>query len=169
MTTFDQQLQKANRLAGISQKIGFTLWQLQELEGIAAQCFVLLAQAEKGMGVAAGNALVDTAQRKTFGSTVHKFQKAGLLNAEVERRFDSLLAERNWLVHNSRATSRNAVHKDEAAKKLGHRLDDIASEALALMKELGAIAERFVCQHGISAQDIDLMSRQLLEQWHDSE
>ena len=42
------QIQKAERLAAITQKVGFTLWQLQELEGATAVYFVLVAQARRG-------------------------------------------------------------------------------------------------------------------------
>jgi hypothetical protein len=41
METLNQQLQKADRLAAITQRIGFALWQIQGLEGVAAQYFVL--------------------------------------------------------------------------------------------------------------------------------
>lgn len=37
MEGFGLQLQMAERLSAITQQIGFTLWQLQELEGVCAQ------------------------------------------------------------------------------------------------------------------------------------
>src|SRR5271157_4741445 len=119
-------IQKADRLAEITQKVGFALWQLQELEGATALYFVLVAQARKGMGLTDGNALVKTAQSKTFGKTISELGKAGLLKPEIQQRFASLLKERNWLVHNSRASSRSAVHSDVAMWKLCVRLDSIA-------------------------------------------
>lgn len=76
MEFFDQQIQKINRLDAIIKKIGFALWQIQELEGVAAQYFVLLAQAKKGMGLAEGNALVEKAQSKTLGATIKKNYKS---------------------------------------------------------------------------------------------
>ena len=107
MTPHTHQHQIANRLSAVTQTVGFALWQLQELEGASAQYFVLLAQAEKGMGLVAGAALIEKAQSKTFGATIHQIAKAGLLSPELETRFTNLLAERNWLVHSSRATSRS--------------------------------------------------------------
>lgn len=67
MESFDQKIQKADRLDEISKRVGFALWQLQELEGVAVQYFVLLVQAKKGMGLAEGTALVEKAQSNTFG------------------------------------------------------------------------------------------------------
>lgn len=166
MKSVEHQLQEAERLAAITQQIGFTLWQLQELEGVSAQYFVLLAQAHEGMGLNSGNVLVEKAQAKTFGSTVHQLVKAGLLSSELEARFTSLLRERNWLVHKSRASSRSAVHNDGAMQQLLVRLDVIAEESLSLLKAIGALIEGFVKQHGVSAQYIDESAQRILEQWH---
>ena len=47
-------MQEAERLKIITQRIGFALWQIQELEGVSAQYFVIVTQAKKGMGEAAG-------------------------------------------------------------------------------------------------------------------
>lgn len=64
MNTLTLQFAEADRLATVTQIVGFALWQLQESEGVAAGSFVLLAQAKKGMGLAEGNALVERAQGK---------------------------------------------------------------------------------------------------------
>jgi hypothetical protein len=76
------------------------------------------------------------------------------------------LAERNWLVHNSRASSRNAIDSDESAEKLVLRINAISDESLALLKEFCNIHERFVRQLGVSTRDIDEMALQILKQWH---
>ncbi len=165
----EQWLQRADRLADITQRVGFALWQLQELEGCAAQCFVLLAQAKQGMGVVAGEALVEKAQGKTFGATINQMAKASLLQPELAQRFSSLLAERNWLVHKSRADSRHVIHDHAATQALRGRLDAIADESLVLLKAIAKLAEDFVRRHGVSAEYIDRTAQQLLQQWQTSE
>lgn len=166
MTTLAQQLEKADRLATVTQSIGFTLWQLQELEGATAEYFVLLAQANKGMGLAEGNALVEDALGKTFGVTLHQIAKAGLVSSEIEERFTKLLSERNWLVHRSRADSRNVIHNDNAMVALVARLEAMSSEALVLLQYIDAETTAFVQRHGVSMQYVEQVSKQLLEQWH---
>jgi uncharacterized protein YutE (UPF0331/DUF86 family) len=169
MNLLEQQLQKATRLNEITQKVGFALWQLQELELVAAQYFVLIAQAEKGMGFAAGNALVEKAQNKTFGSTVYRLTQSGLVSSELGLRLNSLLSERNWLVHKSRASSRNAIHCDIATEKLILRLTNIAEDALDILKAIGFLAEDYVKKHGISEDDINEAAKRLLAEWHASD
>lgn len=169
MDTFDQRLERADRLPEITQLVGFALWQLQELEGIAAQYFVLAAQAVNGMGLTAGNTLVEKAQNKAFGVTVRQLTKAGLVSSELELRFNNLLSERNWPVHKSRVSSRNAVHSDTATEKLVLRLNAIAEESLALLREIGVLTERYVTERGVSEQYINETANRLLEEWHASD
>lgn len=169
MSPIMHQLQLANRLSAITQKVGFALWQLQELEGVSAQYFVLLVQAEKGMGLVAANALIEKAKHKTFGATIHQMTKAGLLSSELDTRFTYLLTERNWLVHKSRASSRSAIYSDTSMNKLISRLDAMADESLALIKEVAVLVDRFVKTHGITEQQINEKTNQLLEEWHTSD
>lgn len=158
--------QQADRLNTITQRIGFALWQLQELEGASAQYLVLITKAEKGMGIKAGNALVDKAQSKPFGTTVTTFQKQNLLPPQLEKRFSKLLAERNWLVHNSRASSRDAVHSDTAMSKLLSRISRIEDEALALLREVGELTVEFALANGVSEKEVEKNAQKLLSIWH---
>jgi hypothetical protein len=164
-----QRMQMADRLHLVTQQIGFALWQLQELEGVSAQYFVLLAKATKGMGEAAGNALLDKAQKNTFGTTIRHITEHGLLSKYLELRFRHLLSERNWLVHRSRADSRDAIHNDASMQKLLLRIDSMATETLALLKEIGSLSSNFVKKHGVTEEYINKKADELLKQWHSSE
>jgi hypothetical protein len=165
MELLSSRLERADRLAEITSRVGYALWQLQILEGALAQYFVLVAQATRGMGEEAGNALFEKASSATFGSTITKLRKADKLSSALEGRFQMLLAERNWLVHRSRATSGHAVNNDGAFHELLERLDRIADEALLLLREVGQLAETFVMSSGVSKATIDRLTDELLEKW----
>ena len=169
MEELRQQIEKADRLAAITQRIGFALWQIQELEGVTAQYFVLVVQAKKGMGLAPGNALDEKAKKKTFGATIHQVSKAGLFSSELESRFTNLLSERNWLVHRSRADSRSAIHSALEMQRLVVRIDKMAEEALSLLRKIGTLSEAHVKKHGVTEEYIDEKAKELLEQWHASD
>jgi len=169
MEELRQQKEKADRLAAITQRIGFALWQIQELEGVTAQYFVLVVQAKKGMGLATGNALDEKAKKKTFGATIHQVSKAGLLSSELESRFTKLLSERNWLVHRSRADSRSAIHSALKMQRLVVRIDKMEEESLSLLREIGTLSEAHVKKHGVTEEYIDKKTKELLEQWHASD
>lgn len=156
MSTLKDDIAKADRLNAIAERIGFALWQLQVLEGAAAQYYVLIAKASQGMGLEAGQELLDEALSKTFGKTVTRLLKSGQVPGEPMARFRALLDERNWLVHNSRFTSRSAVHDEALRVQLILRIDAIADEALSLLKEVSKLAETFVLSKGFRPQDIEL-------------
>src|SRR5690606_19152710 len=103
MTDFDSShTSDSDRLFIISQRVGFALWQLQELEDVLAQFLVLRTKAKRGMGSDAGNKLTEKARSKPFGISLREVADAGLFDSPLQAEFDTLLAERNWLVHRSR-------------------------------------------------------------------
>jgi hypothetical protein len=158
----------SSRLSTITEAVGFALWQLQELESTSAHYFVLLVEAQKGMGLAAGNLLLEKAQRNTFGKTIKRLSAAGLLHEELEARFVNILAERNWLVHKSRAFSRVAIYDEAAMEKLLFRLGAIASEALDLLKLLAGLIDQYVKYLGVTEQQLEQETGEVLEQWYSS-
>lgn len=166
MNTLNNQLLKADRLAAIAKRVGFALWQLQDLEKTTAQYYVLVVHTKPGMGIAAGQELLDKAQNKTFGSTITQLVKAQKLPEALESKFKLLLSERNWLVHDSRSGSRDAVHNDQACSRLVERLDAIAEEARILLKEVGIEVEAFVKNNGVSTEKIDQLAEKILKEWH---
>lgn len=169
MKKLEKQLEIAERLAMVTQQVGFTLWQLQELEGVSAQYFVLLAQATRGMGLEAGNALEAKAKKRTFGATFQEMKKANLLPNELKKRFENLLSERNWLVHSSRADSRSVIHNDSSMQHLMARLDKMAEESLSLLKAIGTLSEAYVTKLGVTKEYIDRKSQELLKEWQESD
>ena len=169
MSEPEVQLEKVNRLSAISQQVGFALWQLQELEGVCATYYVLVEEAKLGMGEVAGKAMEEKAKKKTFGRTIHKLVKAGLLDTEIEARFKNLLSERNWLVHSSRASGRSAIHSDAHMTDLLNRLNKITEESLDLLKNVGKRAEDYVKKYGVSEEYIERKSKEILEQWHSTD
>lgn len=155
----------AKRLDIITQAVGFTLWQLQALEGATASLFVLLTQISKGMPISECAILLDKAQAKTFGTTIHHMAQSGALSSNLVSKFRKVLAERNWLVHGSRATSRNAIYHASAMDKLLSRLEAIQAESDYLMNELVNITVKFAAKHGVSQEDLLKNANSILEQW----
>jgi hypothetical protein len=161
--------QQAERLFLITQRVGFALWQLQELEGVAAHYVVLVTQARKGMGSEAGMALLGPVLRLPFGGILNMITNAGLLDADLQTRFKKILGERNWLVHKSCSTSRDARFSDPGTDKVVERVDALAEEARSLLQVLGLQIEGYVREQGVSMKDVDERASALLEQWHASD
>ena len=109
---------------------------------------------------------MQSALSKTFGSTIRELTKAGKLPPELEVKVKELLAERNWLVHESRASSRSAVRNDESCLSVVNRIDAIGDMALVLMRQFEALVGTVVKSYGISTDDIDARAAELLQKWH---
>lgn len=157
--------ERSERLGDICQAIGFTLLQLQTLEGSTAQFFVLVEQAVPQMGEEQGNVLVVEAQKKTFGGSITRLAKANHLPEDLLERFQALLKERNWLVHSSASDSKKAMANDATHIGFHRRLEAIQDEAARLLKEVLALSEKFVFGHGISMEDIETKLAETLRQW----
>lgn len=162
--THPDELAMAERLDTIAKRIGFTLWQLQKLEGGAAKYYVLIAKASPGMGIDSGQELVDGVLSKPFGITVKGLEKSGKVPSELMARFQKLLEERNWLVHKSRGTSSSAVHDEAAFVQLIQRVDAIENEVLALLKEIPKQMGAFLLSQGFSPEVISSAEQQARNQ-----
>ena len=168
MTDFDSShTSDSDRLFIISQRVGFALWQLQELEDVLAQFLVLRTKAKRGMGSDAGNKLTEKARSKPFGISLREVADAGLFDSPLQAEFDTLLAERNWLVHRSRRDSRAAVRNDSAARSLIEKVDAIADNSLSLLCQVGSLTESYVAEHGIIKEYIDEQAANILTKRHD--
>lgn len=166
MESFESQLQRTERLVAITQRVGFCLWQLQELEGVAVYFYVLLGLAKPKMGIDKVSPILKTEKARTFGGTIKQLQKAGLLAPELNARFEELLRERNWLVHRSRASSRSAVHHDTHMNILVARLDKIANEAMNLLRQLRILTESASETYDVSIEEVAARTEEILRQWH---
>lgn len=157
--------QKAERLQAITQSLGLALWQLQTLETVTAEYYVLVALATQGMGLEAGKKVTDEVKRSTFGKTINALSKAGKMPSELKQRYSVLLTERNWLVHSSRSTSQHAVYQDEACQKLLMRLNNLVEETNILLRAVAHECEKFTSQRGVSKQEVDRLAQELLNTW----
>ena len=154
------------RLELITGKVGHTLWQLQTLEGVLATFFVLVVQAEQGMGSADAETKLNSALGGTFGSTIRKLIEAQKMPEAFKSRFGHLRDERNWLVHHSRSDSYVAVGSDRGCSDLIDRLDAIANEATLLLNAVSNEAETFVQRHCVSTEGIDELVKKTLDNWY---
>ena len=167
LSDLEQRILSSQRLESISEKVGFTLWQIQQLEEVIATTYVLLCKAHKGMGEEAGFELEKLAKHRTFGNLMHKLMKEKVLPPTISGRLNLLLKERNWLVHRSRGDSRKAIYSDDAMCILLMRLDSISEEALLLIKELGNVVKQFVTSHGATEEEMQGEFEKILVKWRE--
>ncbi len=161
----DNHFQQTERLSTITQRIGFALWQLQELEWTIANYLVVRLHAKRGMGVQAGDELLRKVGERPFGSLLKEFSKSGILDPTLTERLITIRDARNWLVHRSRRESRGILGSHSKAESFIKRVDMISEEALVLLKQIGALMEKWIIGSGVSQDFINRESERLIAKW----
>jgi len=158
-------LEAAERLGALMQRVGFALWQLQELENTAAGYIVVRLRDARGVGVNQGAVISAEVEKLPLGKLVGELAKAGVIDPALASRLKAALDERNWLVHRSRREHRGVLSDPAAYTGLSMRLDALADDALTLNKELARTMEEYVVNSGVSRDFIDGEAERLARAW----
>lgn len=155
----------AHAFADLMARVGFALWQLQEVETVAAAHVVVRVRGHRGMGREAGEALLANAERSTFGTTLKALERAGVLPSDLTVRLQQCLEDRNWLAHRARREHRGVIADPAAYARLSERLDRLAADALSLLKELEGQHHAYVVSQGVNPADIEAAAQRLARSW----
>lgn len=152
-------------LQDVLYRVGFALWQIQELESTVAHYLVMVHRFEPGVAREEAESALEKTRRKTLGQLLGELKSNEPIPRELVERLDQFVEHRNWLAHRSRTDSRKLVYQSSRNSELFHKLDWIAAEALALMK---LFAEELIVHlesHGLSREEIDKRAMLLMQQW----
>ena len=152
-------------LSAIMERVGFAVWQVQELENTAAHFLVIRVRGTRGMGRSKGHELLARAQQHTFGVLINELAAAGVLERELAEQLAKTVDERNWLVHRARRESRGLLVKESVYKQLWARTEQLASDALGLTKRLAEETEKYVVSQGVSEEQLERESAILAKAW----
>ena len=161
----DLDLARASLLGSLLQRVGYALWQAAECEDTLTHYVVIKLRASRGVGEAAGNELMEKAQKRTLGHLLQELREKGALKVGLEGRLQVLLEERNWLVHRAKREHRGVLNDMSQLDKLVERLDRLAEEATNLNSLLGSELEEYVVTSGVDRQFIDVEASKLLRAW----
>jgi hypothetical protein len=155
----------SERLAALMQRVGFAIWQLQELETTVATYLVIRVHAQSGIGVERRDALFRAAEGRTFGSLLTELAKSGVIEKDLAVKLREVLEERNWLIHRGRRENRGMLANAKQYDSLVERLDALSDQSLELLKSLAADVERYVLDTGVSRDVIDAEADCLARSW----
>lgn len=158
-------LAAANALATLVHRVGFAVWQLQELENTAAVYVVLRLRQTRGVGLRRGQEIAATVEKRTFGALLRELQGASVLPTALDGRLDRALEERNWLVHRARREYRGVLGDPALHSELGDRIERLTEESGVLLKELAGEIESFLVTSGIDMQAVEHEAQRLAKSW----
>jgi hypothetical protein len=165
MLTMDERIESAQRLDGVLRQIGYALWQLQELEATVAGYVVVRLRDTRGIGAERGAQISASVEKRPLGQLLRELIPSGVISLALAERLETLLEDRNWLVHRSRRGYRGVLADKHALSSLMSRLEDIADRSLALTKEIGREFEEYVVSSGVSREIIDSEAEKLVRSW----
>jgi len=152
-------------LHDILYKVGFALWQIQELESTIAHYLVLVHKLEPGVARAEAEAVFEKTRKRTMGQLLDQLKSKDPVPDQLLKRLDHFVEHRNWLAHRSRSESRKQVYQPAKNQELLARLDWIATEALTLMKLFMEELVAHLESHGFSREQIDKQTAETMKQW----
>ena len=158
-------MQRASRLSVMMQNVGFTIWQLQELEDTIATYLVVRSHALQGIGAAAGDVLLSKARGRSLGSLLTEITKTGLLETGLATELRDVVEKRNWVVHRARRECRGILTDDSRLSSILSDLNKLADCSLELQKRLTIDLERFVVESGVDRGVIDAEADRLQREW----
>jgi hypothetical protein len=146
-------------------KVGFALWQIQELETTIAHYLVLVYKLEPGVAREEAESVLERTRKKSLGQLIAQLKSQDPISNQLVERLDNFVEHRNWLAHRSRSNSRSQVYQPGRSQELFSRLDWIAAEALTLMKLLLEELLVHLESHGVSREEIDRRAAETMRQW----
>jgi hypothetical protein len=162
----DDQLRMSARLTAFCDRIGFAVWQLQDLETVCAKYLMLRTCIKEGVTENDYDALVEKALGKPFGATLRAAAEANVFSGQLQSRFKEILSERNWLIHKSRLDNRAALCSDSATHELIQRIDQISAGVRELMVEIDKLIDSDAIESGVDLVELGKRTDEMLSTWH---
>jgi hypothetical protein len=152
----------------IWQKVGFALWQIQELESTLAMYLTLVHKIKPDIARAEAEEVLEKTRRRTLGQLLNEVKGKEKIPSDLVKKLDAFIKERNWLVHRSREKSRHEVYQPQRLPVLFHRSDTIAEEAFCLNKAFYKELKTFILAKGISQKELDANAQKIVNSWLDA-
>lgn len=141
--------------------IGEAVWHLQHLENIVASFTaykLLQTKREKGVAITEGKVTKALQGQKgqTLGPLIGTAKTKDTIPTELVVRFERILEERNWLIHQCVSTEYLSLRNNAGKNHLFSRLRATSEEAIALQGEIHGRFEKWFTDLGYN---LDLVYR----------
>src|SRR5436853_488831 len=151
--------------AGVTQTVGFAVWQLQVLEQVAAIYLVLVHKALPATARDEVQTMFAKTEKRTLGQLFGEIRDSTEGKATFLPDLEALVDERNWLIHRSRHQNRKDLYFSEKRSALNNRIEALAAEALRIAKEFELATERHMISLGIPTAELDRLSAEIFRSW----
>ena len=141
----------AEELNDFYSAIGKAVWQLQYLEHGLVTFVVMKRHKRKPTSIEQANERLENERKGTLGTLYGRAKDEKIIPEELRQRFDILIDERNWLIHQSRTNNSDDLYNDDLRTKVISRIKNIQKEAINLSRKIFEELEMFMV-----SEDVDL-------------
>ncbi len=134
-------IEKANDVQELFRLVGKGVWMLQHLENAIAYfttMIILQKRRDKSKNVSEefADKTLEKQKKLTLGPMISTAKREKSIPPLLHNRFDKLLKERNWLIHNCITTDYLSLRSENNKYRLFERLEEFADESMLLAKEI---------------------------------
>lgn len=147
--------------------IGKAVWHLQHLENIVASFTafkVLQAKREKGKWLRQTDVARVLGKQKgqTLGPLIGNAKAHKTIPPHLAKRFDVLLDDRNWLIHNCVTDEFLSLRNETERQRLFQRIGKVSEDAIALQSEVHGLFEDWFTELGYDLGESYALAEELL-------
>ena len=138
-------------------KIGKNIWKIQHLENLVATFTTMVIiqkrrEQSKYISEEESHKILKKQKGLTLGRMIKNAQKQGTIPSHLAKKFDFVLKERNWIVHNCVASDMLSLQSTAPKKLLFDRLDDCSKNVTSLMNSMFELHNSWFTQKGYNLQ-----------------
>ena len=156
------------QLAEVTLQVGFAVWQIQILEATVGTYLVLVHNATPATARNEVETMFSRAGKSTLGQLLRSIQATQSAPQTLVEQLDRFVEKRNWLVHHSRHESHADMYSDARRFALVQKIEAIADDALALMKQFQDATEAHLITIGFTKEQIDVDAERIRNEWRTS-
>ncbi len=153
------------QLAEATSQVGFAIWQIQVLEETVGTYLVLVHKATLATARTEVKKMFSKTGKSTLGQLLRAIQSTQNAPQTLLDQLDHFVEKRNWLVHYSRHESHGDMYSESKRLGLVQRIETIADDALALMKQFQAATDAHLITIGFSKEQMDKDAARIRNEW----
>lgn len=142
--------------------IGAAVWHIQYFEDALVSFVVMKRHKRNPTPEREAYDRLERERGGTLGSIYGRAKDEGIIPKEMEARFERFLAERNWLIHRSKAKSSSDLYNDDLRTRMINRIISIQDESLKLKQFIFESMEAFVRAHGVDIASVHSIANETI-------
>ena len=146
---------KEDELNDLYYFMGRAVWHFQYFEDVLVHYITMKLRIEKPISVQEAYELLEKEKKGTMGRLLTAANKGGIIPQKHNQRFNDLLKERNWLVHNSWKKNGDDLYDNFKREQLFSRLNNIYEESKNLKRILFESLQDWLINQGVDMNHVN--------------